>query len=147
MYESKNVRAISWGLILSVVYMIIAAIVAVIDPFKNGVPWVNWLTLSVVMVISATVVTWITSEIDSDGEFWGWVGLAVSSWLVAGGVVGSMVTAPNNGILPEYHALVWTTFAVPFVTLPVTALIQYLVGAAAHSHQGSVSELHQHRAA
>ena len=138
MYE--HVREVTIGLILSLVFVTLAGVVSIIDPFDNGVPWVNWLTLSVMAIVSVTAVTTLTASIEKEGGFWSGLGGMIGSWLVFGGVVvGMMVTAPNGGLQPEYHSLAWTAFAVPLIVLPLSGLVHYLTAArAASRHETSL---------
>lgn len=130
MYE--HVRAVVWGLILSLVFTVAAGIVAFIDPFENGVAWANWLTMSVTAILAVALSTIIVATVDDEGDFWSWTAGAVVSWLMSAGfIIGVMVTG-YGGIRSEYHALAWTVFAIPLAVLPVSALVQYLVAAAVH---------------
>lgn len=139
MYE--NVRAISWGLILSLIWVTIIAVVAIIDPFKNGMPWVNWLVISIAAVISVVAATWLTAAADSDEDFWLGTLMIVVIWTMVGGGLAWAATHSERGLQATYHPLVWSSYGAPIGLFPVTALAQYLIGAAAHNREQSAAEL------
>lgn len=134
MYE--HVRTVVWGLILSVIFIVGTGVVALIDPFNNGVPWINWLTMSIAVILSVVTSTIIAVTFDdSEGDFWITLGTACVAWLVGGGMTIGIV---SSGIDSKYHALLATAFAIPFAVMPLAALVQYIVEATSQQ-QGSRS--------
>ncbi len=128
MYE--HVREIVCGLILSLVFMAITAVVAVVDPWSNGVPWANWAAISVVAVFSVSTATVCMIESDNENDIWILNMFSLVGWLmVAGFSIAMATTQEEGGLDPAYHSLAWSIFAVPFVVLPVTTMVQYLAGA------------------
>lgn len=121
-----------WGLILTSVLAAITAVVAIIDPWDNGVPWVNWLAITVVIVISVAVATACAMVVDDEREFWPLLACSVVAWAIFASIVIAENTSGERPSIPAtYHSLAWTLYAVPLLTLPVSALVQYLAGASA----------------
>lgn len=126
MYD--NVREVVTGLILSLAYSVILAVVAIINPWGNHASWVSWLALAVVSTVAVIVAT--TALIL--GGLWELTFISFCAWTVVGGVIASSMTVTTaDGISPQYHSLVWTVYAVPLLVLPLTATVQYLAGAVA----------------
>lgn len=129
----KHVREVKSGLVLSLVLWAIMAAVAIIDPWGNGVPWANWITISAICTISVATATICTAEATDETKFWGFNFGALCTWLVFAGLVVGLMFTGKGGLDPAYHSLAWSFYAVPFVVLPISALVQYLVGASAQT--------------
>ena len=126
------VREVLTGLLLSVVCVVAAAVVASIDPWDNGVPWVNWAAISSTAVISVCVSVFIAVYAEIEGRaviFAG--GLATFLFISTffGWIAAAGLTDTSEGIDPVYSSLVWSCYAVPFLVMPISTLVMYLVGA------------------
>lgn len=67
----QNARRVVSSLIIIFVCIIAAAVVAAVDPFDNGGPWINWLTLSVFSTITVITSTTVATSAKSEADFWG----------------------------------------------------------------------------
>lgn len=140
----KHVREVRSGLVLSLVLWAIMAAVAIIDPWGNGVPWANWVSLSVVSTLCVGASTGFAisaTEQKDESLYWGGPLIALVFWgLIAGYVVG-ISTSTEGGLDPAYRSLAWTIFAVPFLVLPLACLVQYLAGASAANRDDQQNHL------
>lgn len=126
----KHAREVSTGLILSLVTTAIAGLVAWADPWHNGVPWVNWLVISTVMVILVAAATALSAFTREDEEYFNSAVGILFMWVICAGLVVAMITK-LDALEPRYHSLAWSAYSVPMGTFILAAMIQYLVGARA----------------
>lgn len=137
----EHVKQVTVGLILAAIYITLTGLVALaIDPFNNGVPWANWLTLAAVSVVCVTFATVASALSSTEGEFWAASGIALVAWLIVGGIVTGMMTS-YNGLESVYHSLAWAAWGTTFVALPVATLVHYITAANAERKAGSIHEL------
>ncbi|MFO0971358.1 MAG: hypothetical protein U0520_03380 [Candidatus Saccharimonadales bacterium] len=138
----NDIRVTICGLVLSGTAVVIAAVVAMIDPFNNGMPWMNWLTLSVVSVIAVAFTTTNAIIVRSDDK---WLifyhaASAFFLWLIPGSVIVAMIT---DSVQPKYDSLVWAAWSIPLLLLPITALAQYLIVVIANNEGSGHANLRQ----
>lgn len=67
----KHVREVITGVIMSIVVMVASAVLASIDPWANGVPWVNWLVISLMTVFAVVVSVVIAANTQKEDDYWG----------------------------------------------------------------------------
>lgn len=139
-----HVREVVSGLILSLIFIVVIGVVAIINPWDNGVPWANWLAISVVTMLcvgGTTAFATIANEQSDESYYWGGPLIVLTLWsLVAGFIVG-IATTTKDGLDPAYHSLAWTVFAVPYLVMPLASLVQYLAAASAANRDTSRSHL------
>jgi len=132
----KHVREVWTGLVLTVVFTSITGVIAIIDPWDNGVPWANWLTISVVttLCVGVTTVSAVFAVENTDEDYyWGMPLVVLGLWTMIAGFTVGIATTTKDGLDPRYHSLAWTIFAVPYLAMPLSALVQYLSAASAHN--------------
>lgn len=117
---------VSVGLVLSFVVYIIAAVVAVADPFSIDSPWLAWIVLSILGTVGVIAAVVLASMTDNEKDFWGLLVAAWAIYLVAGAFVSGLFTATDGGIDLRFSSLVWTAYAVPLLVMPVSSLVMYL---------------------
>lgn len=114
------------GLIMCAVTTVAAGIVSILDPFNNGINWVNWLMLSLAAAISIILAVIMAANTTDNSSYWGSLAGGWIASAIIGGVLASVATTePGSG----YASLVWSAYGTQLFTLIIAGMVMYLVGA------------------
>lgn len=119
----KHARQVILGLVLSFIVIIATGVVSFIDPFNNGIPWINWLVLSTICIIAIMMSAINVSVSNTEEDYWYGILTILLLWLIIAGMFIGYVLMDYG---TNYTSLIWSVYGSFAFMFPLSGMFMYL---------------------